>query len=94
MEKLVHERVGESLAGEGEFDSKELLELRYGVDDTLPLPQLILYGLQHVLIMFSNVMVTPLVIGQALDLPAESRYALFSLVSPKLEHSHNSLTCQ
>jgi uric acid transporter len=78
MEKLVHERVGESLASEGEFDSKELLELRYGVDDTLPLPQLILYGLQHVLIMFSNVMVTPLVIGQALDLPAESRYALFS----------------
>jgi uracil-xanthine permease len=78
MEKLVHTRVGEKLASEGEFGSRELLELRYGIDDRLPLPQLMLYGLQHVLIMFSNVMVTPLVLGQALDLPADSRYALFS----------------
>ncbi len=66
------------MASEGEFGSRELLELRYGIDDRLPLPQLMLYGLQHVLIMFSNVMVTPLVLGQALDLPADSRYALFS----------------
>jgi uric acid transporter len=78
MEKLVHSRVGENLASEGESDAKELLELRYGIDDRLPFPQLMLYGLQHVLIMFSNVMVTPLVLGQALDLPADSRYALFS----------------
>jgi uric acid transporter len=78
MEKLVHTRVGKNLASEGELGSRELLELRYGIDDRLPLPQLMLYGLQHVLIMFSNVMVTPLVLGQALDLAADSRYALFS----------------
>jgi len=39
---------------------------------------LMLYGLQHVLIMFSNVMVTPLVLGQVLQLSADLRYVLFS----------------
>src|ERR1700761_2865554 len=78
MEKSVHAEVGRHLASEGGLDARKLVELRYGIDDRLPFPQLMLYGLQHVLIMFSNVMVTPLVLGQALDLPADSRYALFS----------------
>src|SRR5579863_4066130 len=80
MEKSVHVEVGRHLASEGGPDARKLVELRYGVDDKLPLPQMMLYGLQHVLIMFSNVMVTPLVLGQALDLSVGLRYALFSAV--------------
>jgi uric acid transporter len=78
MEKSSIVGVGKSLASEGGVDAKEFVELRYGVDDKLPLGQLMLYGLQHVLIMFSNVMVTPLVLGQALDLSPDLRYVLFS----------------
>jgi len=78
MEKSGFVGVGKSLASEGGLDAKELVELRYGVDDKLPLGQLMLYGLQHVLIMFSNVMVTPLVLGQVLDLSTDLRYVLFS----------------
>ena len=80
MEKSVHVGVGRHLASEGGLEPKKLVELRYSVDDKLPLPQLMLYGLQHVLIMFSNVMVTPLVLGQVLDLSVDLRYALFSAV--------------
>ncbi len=78
MDRSVHVTVGEKLASEGAVGSGELVELRYGVDDKPPPLRLMLYGLQHVLIMFSNVMVTPLVLGQMLDLSIDQRYDLFS----------------
>ena len=68
----------ESLATEGGLGSAKIVELRYGVEDRLPLLPSILFGLQHVLIMFSAMMATPLVVGQMLDLSAELRSVLFA----------------
>jgi uracil-xanthine permease len=78
MEETRHFKVGEILASEGGGGSKDILELRYGVEDRPPTLPSLLFGLQHVLIMFSNMMVTPLVLGQTLDLSPELRSVLFS----------------
>jgi len=40
-----------------------------GVDEKLPIPALFLYGLQHVLAMFSGIVAVPLMVGAALKLP-------------------------
>jgi xanthine/uracil permease len=53
-------------------------DLRYGIEDKpAPLP-LILFGMQHVLIMFTAMIVAPLVIGQLLNLPAEVRTTMLA----------------
>ncbi len=43
---------------------------KHPVDEVLPLPQMLLYGLQHVLSMYAGVVAVPLVIGTALKLDA------------------------
>lgn len=47
------------------------------VDEVLPIPQLALFGLQHVLSMYAGVVAVPLIIGTALELtPAQVTYLL------------------
>ena len=41
---------------------------RHPVDEVLPLPQMFLYGLQHVLSMYAGVVAVPLIVGTALKL--------------------------
>jgi uric acid transporter len=43
-------------------------ETRHPVDEVLPAPQMLLYGLQHVLSMYAGVVAVPLIIGTALHL--------------------------
>jgi len=54
------------LAHEGAESPHDIIDRRYNVNDRPPGPSMLLYGFQHVLIMFSNVIVTPLVPGQML----------------------------
>ena len=54
------------------------LSLRYGLEDRPAALPAAVYGLQHVLIMFPAMITSPLVIGQALNLPADLRAALIS----------------
>jgi uric acid transporter len=70
------ERVGKTLAGEDTRAGVTILELRYRLDDKPgPLPA-ILFALQHVLVMFTAMIASPLVIGQLLDLAPELRTAM------------------
>lgn len=48
------------------------------VDEILPLTQMILYGLQHVLVMYAGAVAVPLVVGNAVGLPAEQIILLIS----------------
>src|SRR5690349_18693526 len=41
------------------------------VDEMLPVPRLAALGLQHVLVMYAGAVAVPLIIGRALELPAE-----------------------
>jgi uric acid transporter len=75
MEILKQENVGQLLAEEGNAGS---IALRYGLEDKPSLIEAILYGAQHVLIMFSAMVASPLVIGQLLNLPAELRASLMT----------------
>jgi uric acid transporter len=75
MEILKQESVGQLLAEEGDAGP---IALRYGLEDKPSLIEAILYGAQHVLIMFSAMVASPLVIGQLLNLPAESRASLMT----------------
>ena len=66
-------KVGAALAQEGGRAGVDILELRYGLEDRPgPVPTF-LFGLQHVLVMFTAMIVSPLVIGQLLNLPPETR---------------------
>jgi len=42
---------------------------RHPVDQMLPVGQLLLYGLQHVMSMYAGVIAVPLIVGSALGLP-------------------------
>ena len=42
---------------------------KHPVDRMLPVPQLFLYGLQHVMSMYAGVVAVPLIVGTALGLP-------------------------
>jgi len=55
-------------------------DLRYGVEEKPAPLQLILFGMQHVLIMFTAMIIAPLVIGQILNLPAEVRTTMLGAV--------------
>jgi xanthine permease len=41
-----------------------------GIDDKLPLPSLFIFGVQHVLALFSGLVAVPLIVGSALQLPS------------------------
>ena len=50
---------------------------RHPVDEMLPVGQLLLYGLQHVMSMYAGVIAVPLIVGNALGLPfADLAYLL------------------
>ena len=68
-----NEKIGKALADEGHRAGVTILDLRYGLEDKPgPIPS-ILFGLQHVLIMFTAMIASPLVIGQLLNLPPDTR---------------------
>ena len=47
------------------------------VDERMPVGQLLLYGLQHVMSMYAGVIAVPLIVGSALGLPfADLAYLL------------------
>jgi uracil-xanthine permease len=83
------DRIGRVLAQEGvaEGEAKgegagragvNILALRYGLEDKPgPVPSL-LFGLQHVLVMFTAMIASPLVIGQLLNLSAELRTTMIT----------------
>ncbi|QHM73830.1 nucleobase:cation symporter-2 family protein [Mixta intestinalis] len=48
------------------------------VDEVLPIPQMFIYGLQHVLVMYAGAVAVPLVVGSAVGLPAEQIILLIS----------------
>ncbi|MBV8755337.1 MAG: purine/pyrimidine permease [Hyphomicrobiales bacterium] len=65
--------VGTALAQESARAGVTMLELRYGLEDKPgPVPA-VLFGLQHVLVMFTAMIASPLVIGQLLNLSPELR---------------------
>lgn len=70
----VDERVGRALADETPGRAGvNILDLRYGLEDKPgPIP-MFLFGLQHVLVMFTAMIAAPLVIGQLLNLSPELR---------------------
>jgi uracil-xanthine permease len=70
----VDDSVGHALAEESPGRAGvSILELRYGLEDKPgPIP-MALFGLQHVLVMFTAMIASPLVIGQLLDLSPELR---------------------
>ena len=75
MELSKQTKVSQLLAEEGNAGT---IALRYGLEDKPSPIEAILYGAQHVLIMFSAMVASPLVIGQLLNLPAELRAALIT----------------
>jgi len=58
--------------------SAEILKLRYGLEERLTLVPALIFGLQHVLVVFAAMIAAPLVIGQILDLPPEIRSGMMS----------------
>ena len=41
------------------------------VDSMLPIPQLFVFGLQHVLAMYAGAVAVPIIVAQAMNLPVE-----------------------
>jgi uric acid transporter len=70
--------VGSALADDADAGAPEMLTFRYGLEDKPPVVQAFLFGLQHVLIMFSAMVASPIVIGQLLGLSQELRSALIT----------------
>lgn len=70
----VDEATGTSLANEGNArPGVTVLDLRYGLEDRPGPVSSVLFGLQHVLVMFTAMIAAPLVIGQLLNLTPELR---------------------
>jgi uric acid transporter len=78
METRRHVKAGKEAEGDGPSGQQGKLNLRYGLEDRLPVLPAAVYGLQHVLIMFTAMITSPLVIGQALGLPADLKTTLVS----------------
>ena len=72
------EQAGSTLAGEGDRSSVTILKLRYALEHRPGVLATLLFGLQHVLIMFAAMIAPPLVIGQLLDLAADLRAAMLT----------------
>jgi NCS2 family nucleobase:cation symporter-2 len=68
-----YEKAGAALTREDSRAGVDILELRYNLEDRPGAVRSFLFGLQHVLVMFTAMIVSPLVIGQLLNLPAETR---------------------
>lgn len=74
MSATAHEaETGSALAREGVRAGVTMLELRYGLEDKPGVVPSVPFGLQHVLVMFTAMIASPLVIGQLLNLSAELR---------------------
>jgi xanthine/uracil permease len=75
-----HDRVGSLLAEEGAPAGANLLvlSLRYRLEDRPPPIASFLFGLQHVLIMFTAMIASPLVIGGMLNLPPDLRGSMMT----------------
>jgi uracil-xanthine permease len=78
MDQISHTKVGNALAEDAGDLALDGLALRYGLEDKPPAGRAVLYGLQHVLIMFSAMVASPLVIGQLLGLSGELRSAMIT----------------
>ena len=61
------------MAAEGDRSGVTILKLRYALEDKPGAVATALFGVQHVLVMFTGMIAAPLVIGQLLDLPPELR---------------------
>lgn len=73
-----NEQVGEALAQEGAKTGVVILDLRYDLEDKPgPVPS-ILFGLQHVLVMFTAMIASPLVIGQLLNFSVPMRTTMIT----------------
>ncbi|HET7848116.1 MAG TPA: solute carrier family 23 protein [Pseudolabrys sp.] len=71
-------QVGKALANEGARAGVNILDLRYDLEDKPAPVQSVLFGLQHVLIMFTAMIAAPLVIGQLLNLPPALRTTMIT----------------
>ncbi len=78
MEMLKQASVGQLLAEEGDTTHGGAIAMRYGLEDKPSPIAAILFGAQHVLVMFSAMVASPLVIGQLLNLPEDLRLALIT----------------
>jgi NCS2 family nucleobase:cation symporter-2 len=78
MDQAAHTKVGHALAEDTADQATDVLTLRYGLEDKPPAGRAVLYGLQHVLIMFSAMIASPLVIGQLLNLSPDLRSAMIT----------------
>jgi len=58
------EHAGSMMAGEGERGGVTIFKLRYALEDKPGVLATALFGLQHVLVMFTGMIAAPLVIGQ------------------------------
>jgi xanthine/uracil permease len=67
------EQAGSVMAAEGDRSGVTILKLRYALEDKPGAVATALFGVQHVLVMFTGMIAAPLVIGQLLDLPPELR---------------------
>lgn len=78
-ESAVDDRVGQALAQEGDQRAgASILDLRYGLEDRPGAIPMFLFGLQHVLVMFTAMVAAPLVIGQLLNLSPELRTTMIT----------------
>jgi uracil-xanthine permease len=78
MDQAADTRVGNALADDAGVQPTDGSGFRYGLEDKPPAGRAMLYGLQHVLIMFSAMIASPLVIGQLLNLSPELRSAMIT----------------
>jgi xanthine permease len=73
-----HTDVGNALAEHTGPASQVGFKIRYGLEDKPPALPRTLFALQHVLIMFSAMIASPLIIGQLLDLSPQLRGSLIT----------------
>src|SRR4051812_5007223 len=73
-----HARVGTALAEDAAVGPAAVVDFRFGLEDKPPAVPAFLYALQHVLIMFTAMIASPLVIGQLLNLSPELRAAMIT----------------
>ena len=78
--KPEHDRIGSMLVEEGAPAGTNLLvhSLRYRLEDRPPPITSFLFGVQHVLIMFTAMIASPLVIGGMLNLPPDQRGSMMT----------------
>ncbi len=72
------DQVGSALAAEGGRTGVTILKLRYALEDKPGALASALFGLQHVLVMFTAMIAAPLVIGQLLNLPPDLRTTMLT----------------